>query len=100
MKLNDQFNEKPVKFLLIDVGENKDKVVPYLLQENIDLTVLFDQYQVVSKKYGATSLPRLVVISKEGKVKKYQKGFEDPEIFMADMQELIGELVAKQIFCH
>lgn len=95
LKLKDQFNEQPVKFLLIDVGEDKDKVIPYLLQENIDLTVLFDQYQVVSKKYGATSLPRLVVISKEGKVKKYQKGFEDPDTFMADMQKLIKELIAK-----
>ena len=74
------------------MGEDKDKVKPFISQENIDLTVLFDQYQVVSKKYGATSLPRLVVLSKEGKVKKYQKGFEDPDIFLADMQKLIGEL--------
>ena len=95
MQLEDQFKEQPVKFILIDVGENKEKVKPFLRQENIDLTVLFDQYQVVSKKYGATSLPRLVVLSKEGKVKKYQKGFENPDLFMTDMQNLIGELVAK-----
>lgn len=92
IQLKNQFKDKPVQFLLIDVGEDKDKVKPFISQENIDLTVLFDQYQVVSKKYGATSLPRLVVLSKEGKVKKYQKGFEDPDIFLADMQKLIGEL--------
>ena len=74
-----QFKDKAVEFMLVDVGEEKEKVEPFLQQENIDLTVLFDQYQVVSKKYGATSLPRLVVISKGGKVKKYQKGFEDPD---------------------
>ena len=95
MQLKDQFKDKPVEFILVDVGENKEKVEPYIQQENIDLTVLFDQYQVVSKKYGATSLPRLVVISKGGKVKKYQKGFEDPEVFVTDMQKLLSELVAK-----
>lgn len=95
MQLNDQFKDQAVKIILVDVGEEKEKVTPYLRQENINLPVLFDQYQIVSKKYGATSLPRLVVISKEGKVKKYQKGFEDPELFMTDMQKLIGELVAK-----
>ena len=95
MQLKDQFKDKSVEFILVDVGENKEKVEPYIQQENIDLTVLFDQYQVVSKKYGATSLPRLVVISKGGKVKKYQKGFEDPEVFVTDMQKLLSELVAK-----
>ncbi|MEJ2545685.1 MAG: TlpA disulfide reductase family protein [Calditrichaceae bacterium] len=95
LQLKTQFNDKPVEFILIDVGENREEVEPFLQQENIDLTVLFDHYQVVSEKYGATSLPRLIVVSKGGKVKKYQKGFEDPDIFMADMQELIGELVAK-----
>jgi thiol-disulfide isomerase/thioredoxin len=95
MQLKDQFKDKSVEFILVDVGENKEKVEPYIQQENIDLTVLFDQYQVVSKKYGATSLPRLVVISKGGKVKKYQKGFEDSEVFVTDMQKLLSELVAK-----
>jgi len=95
MQLKDEFAGQPVEFLLIDVGEEKEKVEPYIQQENINLTVLYDQYQVVSKKYGATSLPRLVVISKEGMVKKYQKGFEDPDIFMKDMEDLIGELVVK-----
>lgn len=95
MQLKNQFKDKPVEFVLIDVGENREKVEPFLQQESIDLTVLFDQYQVVSKKYGATSLPRLVVVSKGGKVKKYQKGFEDPNVFMTDMKKLIGELVTK-----
>lgn len=95
MQLKDQFKNKPIEFILIDVGEDKEKVEPYIRQENIDLKVLFDQYQVVSKKYGATSLPRLVVISKGGKIKKYQKGFEDPEVFITDMQKLLSELVAK-----
>ena len=94
-KLLDKYRDKAVEFMLVDVGEEKEKVEPFLQQENIDLTVLFDQYQVVSKKYGATSLPRLVVISKGGKVKKYQKGFEDPDVFMMDMKELISELVTK-----
>lgn len=93
VQLKNQFKDAPVEFMLIDVGEEKEKVEPFLDQENIDLTVLFDQYQVVSKKYGATSLPRLVVVSKGGAVKKYQKGFEDPDVFMKDMEELIGELV-------
>jgi len=93
MKLKEEFGDEPIEFVLIDVGEEREKIEPYIRQEGIDFTVLLDQYQVVSKKYGATTLPRLVVVSKNGVVRKYQKGFEDPEVFMSDMRSLITELV-------
>lgn len=95
MKLEERFKNKPVKFFLIDVGETKDKVEPFLTENNITLPVLIDQYQVTSKKYGATSLPRLTVIDKQGKVQKYKKGFEEAEPFEAEMEALLNELISR-----
>ncbi|MEJ2055524.1 MAG: TlpA disulfide reductase family protein, partial [Calditrichaceae bacterium] len=92
MELKNEFSDQPVEFILIDVGEQREKVEPYISKEKIDLHVLLDQYQVFSEKYGATSLPRLIVVSKNGVVRKYQKGFKDADIFTTDMRKLITEL--------
>ena len=92
-KLKNYFTGKPVKFYLVDVGEEKQKVKAFVVKNKIELPILFDQYQVVSDKYGANSLPRLVVIDKNGKIKKYEKGFDNPETFIAEMKDLISELL-------
>jgi thiol-disulfide isomerase/thioredoxin len=91
-ELEKLFAEKPVKVFLVDVGEDREKVRLFLGKNKITLPVLFDQYQVVSEKYGANALPRLVVIDKEGNVRKYKKGFEDPSVFMSEMTNLLNSL--------
>ncbi len=92
----EQFRDKKIKFFLINVGEEKAKVEPFLKEKNITLPVLLDQYQVVAEKYGAKSLPTLVVLDQNGKVRKYKMGFKDGNQFVKDMAELLEQLSATE----
>lgn len=93
VQLKNKFTDQQVVFYLVNVGEDRPKVEKFLKDGQISLPVLLDQYKVVSEKYGANSLPRLVVIDKNGKVKKYTKGFSDPEAFIAEMEKLLNDLI-------
>jgi len=95
IKLNETYREKAVKIILIGVGETRDILAPYLTDNSISLPVLVDQYQVVAQKYAVTSLPRLVVIDKEGKVQKYKKGYDETENFQGDMSALLDNLLVQ-----
>ena len=48
-KLNDQFKDQAVKIILVDVGEEKEKVTPYLRQENINLPSSIDLFYFIAK---------------------------------------------------
>ncbi|HHJ53802.1 MAG TPA: TlpA family protein disulfide reductase [Caldithrix abyssi] len=95
MKIADMFKDQPVKFFLIDVGEKKSKVQPFIQKKGYTIPVLLDVYQVVSEKYGAHTLPRLVVIDKNGTVQYYHKGFENKPDFIPEMKKLIEGLLKK-----
>lgn len=93
MQLNEHYEEQPVKFFLINVAEERQKVLSYVKRKQFTLPVLFDQYKIVSDRYGALTLPRLVVIDREGLVRRYQKGFEDAQLFMTEMTGLLDNLL-------
>ena len=92
-KIEQEFKDTPVKFFLIDVGEEREKVLAFCEQKNINLNVLLDRYQKTADNYDALTLPRLVVIDKKGIVRKEQKGFSDALVFEEEMRTLLSELV-------
>jgi len=93
-KLKTEFSDKKVKFFLIDVGEEREVLDGFLKKNKISLTVLHDRYQQTAEKFGATSLPRLIVIDKQGTIQLIKKGFKDGDSFMKEMRTLISELLA------
>lgn len=92
-KIGQEFKDTPVKIFLIDVGEEREKVLAFCEQKNINLNVLLDRYQKTADNYDALTLPRLVVIDKKGIVRKEQKGFSDALVFEEEMRTLLSELV-------
>jgi hypothetical protein len=66
----------------------------FLEKNNIQLTILHDRYQQTAEKFGATSLPRLIVINKEGTIRLIKKGFKDGDSFMKEMRSLLSELLS------
>ena len=92
MKVREEFKNQPVKFFLIDVGEKIEKVAPFIKKNGYTIPVLLDQYQVTKDKYGAHTLPRLVVLDKNGIVRLYQKGFKNAVSFENDMTLLLEKL--------
>lgn len=94
-KLMEEYKGKPIRFYLIDVGEDPALVRPFIKKYNIKLPVLVDRYMKTSEKYGANSLPRLVVIDKNGTVIKLRRGFTEGTQFLSEMRTLISPLLAK-----
>ena len=92
-KLQTEFSGKDIRFFLIDVGEEREKIDQYLKQNNTSLTILHDRYKQVSEKFGANSLPRLIVIDKQGNIQLIKKGFKDGASFMKEMRTLLSELI-------
>lgn len=92
-KQQEEFKDKPVKFFLIDVGEENDKIRTFIESEGIKIPVLLDRYKKTAERFDALTLPRLYVIDKNGRIQRKQKGFSNPEDFEIEMRELINILL-------
>ena len=92
-KLQNEYKDKPVKFFIIDVGEERGKVSRFIEKAGYSLPVLLDRYQKTSERYDAKTLPRLFVIDKNGNIQRKQKGFSKSEDFEIEMRELLNLLL-------
>ena len=93
-KLKKEYAADKIKFFLIDVGEEREVLDSFLKKNSISLTVLHDRYQQTAEKFGATSLPRLIVIDKEGTISLIKKGFKNGDTFLKEMRTLLSELLS------
>ncbi|HDQ00670.1 MAG TPA: TlpA family protein disulfide reductase, partial [bacterium] len=71
-----EFKDKPIKVLLINLEEEKSKVESFLKNRKYPGIVLLDKYGMVAKNYGVTSIPRLFVVSKDGKLVWQTEGYQ------------------------
>lgn len=92
-KLQEEFKDLPLKFFLIDVGEERDKVKEFVDKESVKIPVLLDRYQKTAERFDALTLPRLFVIDQNGLIQRKQKGFSNPDDFLIEMRELINILL-------
>jgi thiol-disulfide isomerase/thioredoxin len=92
-KIEESFKSQPVQFYLINVGEEREKINQFLKNQKIKLTILLDRYKKTAEKYGALVLPRLIVIDKEGIVRKQQTGFIEGDKFEKELGTLIEDLL-------
>jgi len=92
-KLQNEFAGQPVKFFLVDVGEEREKISKFIKESNIKIPIILDRYQKMAEKYDALTLPRLFVLDQNGKIQRKQKGFSNPEDFEIEMRELINILL-------
>jgi len=73
----EEFKNKPIQVLLINLKEEKPKVQSFLKNKNYPGIVLLDKYGIVAENYGVTSLPRLFVVSKDGKLAWETMGYQE-----------------------
>jgi thiol-disulfide isomerase/thioredoxin len=92
-QLADKYTD--VKFYLINVAENKEKVADHLTKTPIKLPILMDIYGKVSEKFKVKDngnalavLPTLVMINKDGNIHFYKKGYVD-----GDEKKIEGEIL-------
>ncbi len=89
----EELKAKNVKVFLVNVAEKKDKVKPFVENKNYKLPILLDIYNMVAaKKYLIKSLPSLVVIDPDGKIRLLKKGFSDANILKKSLHKVIDEI--------
>lgn len=83
-----------ISIYLVNVGENEDKVKKYISKMGYTLPVLHDKYGVISKKYKASVTPTFVIITEDGKIAYYKRGFKesDTELIQQEIQKLSGKI--------
>ncbi len=80
-EVSNELKDKDVIFFAVNVDEGKTKVADFVKNMGISLTVLLDTGAKVSTLYKVESIPRMVIIGKDGIVKSAHSGFS------ADMKE-------------
>ena len=92
-RLQKKYSGKPIKFFLVNVGEEKEKIEKFLKSQITSIPILMDKYKKISEKYDALTLPRLFIIDKLGIIQLEQKGFKDGEKFESDLDQILSKLV-------
>lgn len=70
-----QYRDKGVAFYAVNCGEDRDRVEKFMAAQKLALAVALDSNQKVQRAYGANSIPRMVVIGKDGSVQAIHAGF-------------------------
>jgi len=57
-----------IEVLTINIGEPKDRVMKFLINHKINLTVLLDENSSVSSAYSILGVPTFCLVDKQGKI--------------------------------
>jgi len=80
-------NYDNIKVLAVNAGENKDKVLNYLMENNFSFTTLLDENGKVTTDYLIRGIPSTFVIDKEGIIVRKQRG----AITYGKMEQMIDQ---------
>ena len=81
-----------VVFLALSVDRKKEKVKPYIEKNKYTFTVLYGDRKT-SKKYRASSIPRLFVIDREGRIRFRHVGYNPRSDLVAKLSSQIDQLL-------
>ncbi len=92
-KVKEKFQDKPVKFYLVNVGESRENINKFFKGKNISIPILLDRYKKISEKYDALKLPRLFILDQNGFIKLEKRGFSsDGDKFENEIETLLSSL--------
>ena len=92
--LNQRYNNKGLKVLLINLKEEKEGVTAFIKNENYSSTVLLDPEGEVAQKYSVYGIPTSFILDKEGKVVLNWTGSLDWS--SSKMKSLLSDLIAEE----
>jgi peroxiredoxin len=97
--------QKGIKIVLVDVGEEEEAVRRYAQSNNIGMTIFLDESNSVSEEYGLVGVPTFYLVDKEGIVRDVQHAMpEDYEAMLENapivpeaqlMPEVLGKTTVK-----
>lgn len=96
-KLADEYKDKDVKYYAIDLRESPEVIKKFIEKEDLDIQVPLDRNGEVAKSYGVRGIPTMVLVDKEGIVRKYHIGFSPnlKETLSSSLHELVNYYSAR-----
>ena len=97
-KVAKQYASKGVVLYAVNLKEDAKKIRAFLNKQKLKLNVLLDSKGTIGQKYGAKSIPMLVLIDKDGTVQKVHIGFSNSleSALKRDLDALVaGKKIAK-----
>lgn len=77
VNLEQSFQGKPFKVLLVNVKESQEIVKNFLKNKDLNLKIVFDKFGIVSAQYGVRSHPVKFLIDGQGKLMAKGLGYRD-----------------------
>lgn len=74
-EVSKELSDKDVVFFAVNQGEDKETILNFINKFNIQIPVLMDKNLIAGTKYRVESIPRLVIIDKNGIVKSGHFGY-------------------------
>lgn len=94
-ELEEECGKDGLRIFLVDVGESLKKVRKFVKSHDIQLPVLLDRYGVIWKRYGGASVPRMVVICRDGTISYIGRGWRGTEEGKAAVRSQIVRALEK-----
>jgi thiol-disulfide isomerase/thioredoxin len=73
-QIHDEWSDRGLVLLAIDLGESSSTVESYLKSNNLSLTVLLDTRQEVGRKYDIRPIPTTFFIDEDGIIQRVKVG--------------------------
>ena len=73
-EISRDYADKGVKYYAVNLREDAAKIRSYLDEAKLDIAVPLDKDGSISKKYGVSGIPTMVIVGKDGQVKKVHVG--------------------------
>jgi peroxiredoxin len=87
--VHDQFKEKGLMVIGIDTNEPAEKARKYFEEQKYSFSNLLGSGSDVIKNYGANSIPRVVLIDKDGVVRYVHSGWGPGQDITPEVKKLI-----------
>ena len=98
-KVANDFKDRGLVFLAVNVGEDQDTVKEFLMTNNLNLPVAMDFRGQIHRSFIADGLPHTILIGKDGRVQVDHLGYRPGigKLLAAEVEELLaGKNLADQ----
>ena len=89
MRAYSDYKDKNTEFLIVDVGDDKDKIKKYIDENKFDMNIVLDTKQKASQKYRVNSFPATFIIDEEGIIQKVHRQYMDEATLRSFVEPLI-----------
>lgn len=89
IKTFEDYKDKGLELLVVDVGDTKETLISYLEENNYNIKAVMDEKQEVAYLYRVNSYPASFILDEQGIILKVHRGFLDEELLKTYLDTVI-----------